>query len=78
MRSETRLASKWATDVEIGAMATFLKTPIAVFSPWGTTWNWQTFKPNPLMADEPFKDNLVYLSNANRVHYEPVISIDQQ
>ena len=76
--SITRLANKWATDHEITAMASLLKTSIAVYCKYGATWNWSVFEPNHRMASQPFNDHMVYLYNETQNHYVPVISIEQQ
>ena len=76
--SDTRLPDRWATDHEIAAMASLLKTSIAVYSMFGNTWTWSVFQPNHLMTSLPFSDHFIYLSNVNQNHYEPVISIGQQ
>ena len=76
--SGTRLPNKWATEHEITAMASLLKTPIAVYCKYGPKWSWSVFEPNYRMASQPFNNHLVYLFNTNQNHYEPVISIEQQ
>ena len=75
--SKTREEGQWATDIEIGAMASLLRTPIAVYSVWGSnnTWCWQVFRPNHRMATRPFDQHIIYLCNTNQNHYEPVLSI---
>ena len=77
--SSPRLSNQWATEIEMMAMASLLKTPIAVYGKYNPTkWMWSVFEPNPRLAPQPHSDHLIYLHNVNQNHYEPVISIDQQ
>lgn len=75
MSSMTR-SREWATDTEIMATATLLRTVIMVYSPiqFGgkTEYHWQTFKPldNPEMTYP-----VIYLSNEND-HFDPVLDVD--
>lgn len=69
---------EWATDTEIMATATLLRTVIMVYSPiqFGgkTEYHWQTFKPldNPEMTYP-----VIYLSNKNE-HFDPVLDVDSK
>lgn len=75
MSSMTR-SREWATDTEIMATATLLRTVVMVYSPiqFGgkTEYHWQTFKPldNPEMTYP-----VIYLSNEND-HFDPVLDVD--
>ena len=77
MSSMTR-SREWATDTEIMATATLLRTVIMVYSPiqFGgkTEYHWQTFKPldNPEMTYP-----VIYLSNKNE-HFDPVLDVDSK
>ena len=73
--SGTRLPDRWASEVEIVAMASLLNTTIGVYSVYASTWSWAMHKPNSQMSNGPINDEVIYLYNKNRNHYEPVISI---
>ena len=73
--SGTRLPDRWATEVEIVAMASLLNTTIGVYSVYASTWSWAMHKPSSQMSNGPINDEVIYLYNKNRNHYEPVISI---
>lgn len=66
---------EWATDVEILAAATLLKTVIEVYFPCRingrTEFRWQTFKP---LNNEDMTYPVIYLSNKND-HFDPVVDI---
>lgn len=61
----------WATDVEIFAMAIYLKTDIVVFS----QGNWQRFSKTGFLKDINFDSKNIYLENVNRNHYTVVQSV---
>ncbi|XP_033760253.1 OTU domain-containing protein 1-like [Pecten maximus] len=71
-----RRPKEWATDVEILATATMLKSVVEVFFPCrikGTTeYRWQTFKP---LDNLDISHPAIYICNKNE-HFEPVLDID--
>ena len=75
LTTETKERDAWATDYEIKAMASLLKTTIAVYCMDTNKWLWQTFEPHSRMANPPFNDHLIYLHNVNKNHYEPVLRV---
>lgn len=74
--SNMRRPKEWATDVELLATATMLKSVVEVFFPCMinsvTEYRWQTFKPldNPDMSFPA-----IYICNKNE-HFEPVLDVD--
>ncbi|XP_060082860.1 uncharacterized protein LOC132562148 [Ylistrum balloti] len=71
-----RRPKEWATDVEILATATMLKSVVEVFFPCRinsiTEYRWQTFKP----LDNPdINQPAIYICNKNE-HFEPVLDIN--
>lgn len=70
-----RRSREWATDVEILAAATLLKTVIEVYFPCRingrTEYRWQTFKP---LNNENMTYPVIYLSNKHD-HFDPVVDI---
>lgn len=72
-----RRPKEWATDVEILATATFLKSVVEVYFPCrmsngNTEYSWQTFKPlNNIDITYP----AIYICNKNE-HFDPVMDVD--
>lgn len=70
-----RRPREWATDVEILAAATLLKTVIEVYFPCRVKGNiefrWQTFKP---LTHPDITYPAIYLSNKND-HFDPVLDV---
>lgn len=73
-----RRPREWATDVEILAAATLLKTVIEVYFPCRVKGNiefrWQTFKP---LTHQEITYPVIYLSNKND-HFDPVLDVDAE
>ncbi|XP_069103499.1 OTU domain-containing protein 1-like [Argopecten irradians] len=74
--SNMRRPKEWATDVEILATATMLKSVVEVYFPCQikgiTEYRWQTFKP----LDNPDMNHpAIYICNKNE-HFEPVLDVD--
>ncbi|XP_076098963.1 uncharacterized protein LOC143068633 [Mytilus galloprovincialis] len=73
-----RRPREWATDVEILAAATLLKTVIEVYFPCRIKGNvefrWQTFKP---LTHQEITYPVIYLSNKND-HFDPVLDVEAE
>lgn len=73
-----RRAREWATDTEIFAAATFLKTIIEVCSVTqttnGTEYQWQTFAPLNDHSNQSLPR--VYISHNNE-HFEPILDVSE-
>lgn len=75
--SNMRRSREWATDVELLATATLLKTVIEVYFPYPvskseTEYRWQTFKP---LTNPDITYPVIYISNKHD-HFDPVLDID--
>ncbi|KAL3851911.1 hypothetical protein ACJMK2_015606, partial [Sinanodonta woodiana] len=73
-----RQPREWATDTEIFAAATLLKTVIEVCTPCrtkrGLEYQWQTFTP----LDKPeLRGPSIYISNRDS-HFEPVLDVEER
>ena len=65
MKLGVRRNRHWATDIEIHAMASLLKTTIATFATYHSTWCWQLHKPVPSMSSPPYNMQVIYLDHTN-------------
>ncbi|XP_048745711.2 uncharacterized protein LOC125658480 [Ostrea edulis] len=76
--SSMKRSREWATDTEIMATATLLRTVIMVYSPiqFGgkTEYHWQTFKP---LDNTEMTHPVIYLSNKNE-HFDPVLDVETE
>ena len=76
--SSMKQSREWATDTEIMATATLLKTVIMVYFPCQIgsrfEYRWQTFKP----LDNPeITHPVIYLTNKNE-HFDPVLDVEEE
>ena len=70
----------WGSEVEIFVAATVLRTPVAIYAPFGDRHLWQIFQPLETSSDSagssstPEETCMLYLQNSNN-HFEPVIAV---
>ncbi len=72
--NESRMerSGTWATDREIFAAASVLKTKIFLYTKHGEGWKWAEFRP---VDDSGTSRESLYIHHISQNHYEPVIKI---